>query len=165
VVQVPVFTQPFWDATTVPSALPPLYMPTDASLFASGPSPAETASPATPFPHAWTGEASEAALVPFEMDVDVVASSQALPELCDMPWTHEFVGEFVPLGLLSDGDFDLAAIAPATLDDLCEQKGGAWDLSALDLGASAAPVAVGQDPLEFYIHRDETLAPSGAGRF
>jgi hypothetical protein len=140
--------------------LPPLFMPSQPGMYSSGPSPAETASPATPYPgfapvaavhnasngpQMWIGEPSDVTMVPFDLEAE-------LPSLCDIPWTHEFVGEFVPGGLLSDGDFDLAAIAPATLDELCERKGGAWDLSALDLGAGAAPLtANGQDPLDFFL--------------
>jgi len=153
-----------WDAAMQPSMLPSLLMPTEVGMYSSGPSPAETASPATPYPgpfttqvaqpipQAWQAEPADVAMVPFDLETE-------LPALCDIPWTHEFVGEFVPGGLLSDGDFDLSAIAPVTLDELCDRKGGAWDLSALDLGAGAV-LTTGQDPLEFFIND-----PTGTGRF
>jgi hypothetical protein len=70
-----------------------------------------------------------------------------LPTLCEMPWTFEFAGEFVPSGadFLLDADFDLSQIPEVTLDELREIDGGShplsgWqDLSHVDLSAPVAP--------------------------
>jgi hypothetical protein len=54
--------------------------------------------------------------------VETPATFDQPPELCDMPWTFEFSGEFVPSGadFLLDADFDLSQIPAVALDELRE---------------------------------------------
>jgi hypothetical protein len=91
-----------------------------------------------------------------------------LPVLCNMPWTFEFSGEFVPSGadFLLDADFDLSQIPSVTLDELKEIDGGAhplssWDFSHVDLSPASAVTsrmvtsapaadAAGQDPFMYF---------------
>jgi hypothetical protein len=55
------------------------------------------------------------------------------PSLYDSAWAHDFLSEQGQYELLSDGDFDLGAIAPASIDEQYEPKELEWDFSALAL--------------------------------